>query len=77
MLGHTFAPGPHDLPASLGERPVRSPVRFTVGDGFKFGCGFVLALGISLLIALVLLALVLLLAVAMGTPFDQLLPRSR
>ncbi len=78
MLGRGFAPGPNDLPRGggwLGGRLPRSPVNFTVGDGFKFGCGFMLALAIGLLAGLVLVSILVLLAVVMGADLFSFLRR--
>ena len=49
--------------------------RFSVADGFRFGCGFSLALFAAVFALLMALALVLLLAMLAGLPVPPLIGR--
>ena len=55
-----------------GSRP-----RFSVGDGFKFGCGFTLALAIGGLTIVAVLSLLLLVTVLLGADLWGFLGRFR
>ena len=64
---------PHSDEPSRQLSVLYTPVRVTIGDGFKFGCGFLIPFVLAMLVAFVLVSVLIVASVVTGVdlPFVQ------